>query len=68
VGVERTFFLASPRLEKVEVVRHAHTRRKQLYYLRGLVGKAVRLRGKKYVRPEAAPAEEALGEGAEPAE
>ena len=53
VGVERTFFMASPRLEKVEIVRHAHTRRKQLYYLRGRMGKAARLRGKRFVRPEA---------------
>jgi len=53
VGVERTFFMASPRLEKVEIVRHAHTRRKQLYYLRGLMGKAARLRGERFVRPGA---------------
>jgi large subunit ribosomal protein L19 len=53
VGVERTFFMASPRLEKVEVVRHAHTRRKQLYYLRGRTGKSARLRGKRFIRPEA---------------
>ncbi len=60
VGVERTFFLASPRLEKVEVLRHAHVRRKQLYYLRQRRGKAARLRAKRYVRPapkQAAPAE-----------
>jgi large subunit ribosomal protein L19 len=53
VGVERTFSLASPRLEKVEVLRHAHVRRKQLYYLRGRRGKAARLRGKRFVQPEA---------------
>jgi len=52
VGVERTFFFASPRLEKVEVLRHAHVRRKQLYYLRGRRGKAARLRGKRFVQPE----------------
>lgn len=44
VGVERTFFLHSPRLEKIEVVSHAHVRRAQLYYLRGRTGKAARLR------------------------
>src|SRR5215831_10370982 len=44
VGVERTFLLNSPRLEKIEVVRHAVVRRKQLYYMRGLSGKAARLR------------------------
>src|SRR5437764_7211850 len=48
VGVERTFLLNSPRIEKIEVLRHARVRRKQLYYLRGLTGKAARL---KEVRP-----------------
>ena len=43
VGVERTFLLHSPRVEKIEVLRHARVRRKQLYYLRGLTGKAARL-------------------------
>lgn len=47
VGVERTFFLHSPRLEKVEVISHAHVRRAQLYYLRGRTGKAARLREKR---------------------
>src|SRR5438270_5176968 len=44
VGVERTFLINSPRIEKIEVVRHARVRRKQLYYLRGLTGKAARLK------------------------
>ena len=44
VGVERTFFMHSPRLEKVEVISHAHVRRAQLYYLRGRTGKAARLK------------------------
>lgn len=44
VGVERTFLLHSPRIDKIEVVRHAVVRRKQLYYMRGLSGKAARLR------------------------
>src|SRR5256712_257631 len=48
VGVERTFLIHSPRIEKIEVLRHARVRRKQLYYLRGLTGKAARL---KEVRP-----------------
>lgn len=51
VGVERTFLLNSPRLEKIEVLRHARVRRKQLYYLRGLTGKAARL---KELRPTTA--------------
>jgi large subunit ribosomal protein L19 len=48
VGVERTFLINSPRIEKIEVLRHASVRRKQLYYLRGLTGKAARL---KEIRP-----------------
>ncbi|MBV9258616.1 MAG: 50S ribosomal protein L19 [Ktedonobacteraceae bacterium] len=44
VGVERTFLVHSPRIEKIEVIRHARVRRKQLYYLRGLTGKAARLK------------------------
>ena len=47
IGVERTFPLASPRVEKVEVVRHGVVRRARLYYLRGLSGKASRLKEKK---------------------
>lgn len=44
VGVERTFPLRSPRIDHVEVVRHAHVRRKNLYFLRERRGKAARLR------------------------
>ena len=44
VGVERTFLINSPRIERIEVIRHARVRRKQLYYLRGLTGKAARLK------------------------
>jgi len=44
VGVERTFFLHSPSLEKVEVLRHGKVRRAKLYYMRGLTTKAARLR------------------------
>jgi large subunit ribosomal protein L19 len=43
VGVERTFLLRSPRIEKVEVQRHAKVRRAQLYYLRDRSGKRARL-------------------------
>ena len=55
IGVERTFLLNSPRLEKVEVAGHAHVRRAQLYYLRGRHGKAARLREKRMVEPEQVP-------------
>lgn len=47
IGVERTFLLHSPRIEKVEVLRHAHVRRAQLYFLRKRRGKAARLREKR---------------------
>jgi large subunit ribosomal protein L19 len=44
VGVERTFKLNSPRIEKIDVVRHGVARRAQLYFLRKRVGKAASLR------------------------
>jgi large subunit ribosomal protein L19 len=44
VGVERTFPLHSPRIERVQVVRRSRVRRSKLYYLRGLAGKAARLK------------------------
>ena len=40
VGVERTFKIHSPRIEKIEVVRHGQVRRAKLYFLRNRVGKA----------------------------
>jgi large subunit ribosomal protein L19 len=43
IGVERSFLLHSPRLDRVEIVRHNRVRRKNLYYMRGLRGKAARL-------------------------
>ena len=44
IGVERTFLLRSPRVEKIEVTRSAKVRRAQLYYMRELRGKAARLK------------------------
>jgi large subunit ribosomal protein L19 len=44
IGVERTFLLRSPRIDKVEIFRSAKVRRAQLYYLRDLRGKAARLK------------------------
>ena len=44
IGVERTFPLNSPRIEKIEVVRRSKVRRARLYYLRGLRGKSARLK------------------------
>jgi large subunit ribosomal protein L19 len=48
VGVELTFLYNSPRIEKIEVHRHAHVRRAQLYYMRERTGKAARLREKRF--------------------
>lgn len=44
VGVERTFKINSPRIDKIEVVRHGQARRAQLYFLRKRVGRAATLR------------------------
>ena len=47
VGVERTFPVHSPRVEKIEVVRRGSVRRAKLYYLRKLTGKAARIKEKR---------------------
>ncbi len=44
IGVERIFPIHSPRVEKVEIVKHAKVRRAKLYFLRELRGKAARLK------------------------
>ena len=43
VGVERTFHMSSPHVEKIELVRSGKVRRARLYYLRGLTGKSARV-------------------------
>ena len=49
VGVERTFPLHSPRIDRVDVVRHGRVRRSKLYYLRKLAGKAARLKERRTI-------------------
>jgi len=51
IGVERTYLLFSPRIEKVEVMKHAKVRRAQLYYFRKLQGKSARLKERLAHRP-----------------
>ena len=48
IGVERTFPVHSPKIERIEVVRHGDVRRAKLYYLRNKVGKAAKIREKSY--------------------
>ena len=44
VGIERTFPIHSPRIDKIEIVRHGKVRRAKLYYLRNLSGKAAKIK------------------------
>jgi large subunit ribosomal protein L19 len=46
IGVERTFLLRSPRIDKIVVERHGKVRRAQLYYMRDLTGKSARIKEK----------------------
>ena len=46
VGVERTFPVNSPKIDRIEVVRHGKVRRAKLYYLRDRVGKAAKVKEK----------------------
>ena len=48
VGVERTFPVHSPKIDKIEVVRRVDVRRAKLYYLRDKVGKAAKIKEKAY--------------------
>ena len=50
IGIERTFPIYSPLVDKVEVVRHGKVRRAKLYYLRGLSAKASRIKEKRVDR------------------
>jgi large subunit ribosomal protein L19 len=48
VGIERTFPIASPLLDKIEVIRHGKVRRAKLYYLRGLSAKKAHIKEKRF--------------------
>jgi large subunit ribosomal protein L19 len=69
VGVERTFPLHSPKIEKLEVAARGAVRRAKLYYLRGRIGKAARVAERRWGIDEdmvsAAPPEEAVAVDAE---
>jgi large subunit ribosomal protein L19 len=54
VGVERTFPVHSPKIERIEVAARGDVRRAKLYYLRGRTGKRARVRERRYVGPEEA--------------
>src|SRR5207245_2176781 len=60
VGVERTFMIHSPRIDKIDVLRHGDVRQGRLYYLRGKVGREARIRERRRVvaEPEAETAAE----------
>jgi large subunit ribosomal protein L19 len=53
IGVERTFPLHAPRLERIEILRSAHVRRANLYFLRERTGKRARLREKRHFKTTA---------------
>jgi len=52
VGVERTFPVHSPKIEKIEIAARGDVRRAKLYYLRDRVGKRARVRERRYTGPE----------------
>jgi large subunit ribosomal protein L19 len=64
VGVERTFMIHSPRIDKIDVLRHGDVRQGRLYYLRGKVGKEGRIRERRSVTT--GPAADAAEVEAEP--
>jgi len=67
VGVERTFMIHSPRIDKIDVLRHGDVRQGRLYYLRGKVGREARIRERRRLVAEQPEAEEPEEEPAEAA-
>jgi large subunit ribosomal protein L19 len=68
VGVERTFMIHSPRIDKIDVLRHGDVRQGRLYYLRGKVGREARIRERRQQVAEAADGAEPEAEVAEAGE
>ncbi len=69
IGVERTFPLYSPRVEKVDVVRRGKTRRARLFYLRGLSARASRIKERRLeetAEVEQMPAEQVAADSQQP--
>jgi len=64
VGVERTFMIHSPRIDKIDVLRHGDVRQGRLYYLRGKVGKEARIRERRRLVREEGETEEPAPEAA----
>ncbi|NUN95265.1 MAG: 50S ribosomal protein L19 [Candidatus Omnitrophica bacterium] len=63
IGVERMFYLHSPLVESIKLVRKGHVRRSRLYYLRERFGKAARVKGsKKFLAPRGAVTAETVEE------
>jgi large subunit ribosomal protein L19 len=61
VGVERTFPVHSPKIERIEVAARGDVRRAKLYYLRGRVGRRARVRERQYTGPAVVEALDAAG-------
>ncbi len=62
IGMELTYLLHSPRLESVQLVRKGRVRRARLFYLRGLFGKAARIKGQRVAMPGQAALAAAIAE------
>lgn len=59
IGVEKIYFLHSPRIAKIEVKQRGHVRRARLYYLRERSGKSARIKEARYSPPKTTPTETA---------